>query len=70
FLADPQAVLTGAMRMMDAQAPPVTALPKMRDASGLPALLCKLRNSGLPIRLAGDMESAQETAASEGNQPE
>lgn len=59
FIAQPQALLQDALRQIDADARPVTALPPMRDLSGLPDLLRRLRNSGLRPRLTGDLLVAE-----------
>lgn len=55
LLARPAAILTSALRRADPDAAPVTALPPMRDLSGLPGLLRRLRNSGLDLRRPDDL---------------
>lgn len=54
FLARPMALLDEAVRQVEPQAPPLRALPEMRDAAGLAQLLRRLRNAGLQPRLTGD----------------
>lgn len=54
FIARPQAILDKALGQIDPDAKPVTKLPPMRDITGLPEHLQRLRNSGLHPRLTGD----------------
>lgn len=69
FLARPQAVLGAALQQLQVPARAVSDLPPMRDMTGLPELLRRLRNSGLQPRLTGvglpvpEIPQAERTAA-------
>lgn len=54
FIARPQAILDRVLGQIDPNARPVVNLPAMRDTTGLPEHLNRLRNSGLHPRLTGD----------------
>lgn len=59
FLADPKPVIAQAIAGLDPQARMPGALPDMRDMTGLPQLLRRLRNSGLRPDV-GDEDALQE----------
>ena len=65
FLARPQAILEDALHQIDPQHNGLTELPAMRDVSGLPDLLRRLRNSGLRPRLAGEALPMDEAMTNE-----
>ena len=54
FLMNPGGLLQDFMLRIDPHSAPVTALPAMRDLTGLDQLLRRLRNSGLHPRLTGE----------------
>lgn len=54
FLMNPGGILQDFMLRIDPHSAPVTALPAMRDLTGLDQLLRRLRNSGLHPRLTGE----------------
>lgn len=66
FLARPADCLNAALSLIDPDAAPVTELPRMRDLTGLSALLRRLRNSGLRPRLVGDLQISPPPAPSKG----
>lgn len=72
FLARPRAILDDALRQVDPQhrGLPAGDLPPVRDTTGLPALLRRLRNSGLRPRLAGEALPQNEVATGERNAAE
>lgn len=53
FLLNPRSILQAFLLQIDPHSAPVTALPAMRDLTGLDRMLWRLRNSGLHPRLTG-----------------
>lgn len=59
FVARPAEILDQILREIDPNAKHVTTLPQMRDLTGLPDCLRKLRNSGLNSRIASGRQSGR-----------